>query len=130
MDSYTDVSGQCCGCGCGRGQRHTTANTCPDNGCGFAVQPEYPDMSTVPWSTWDCDIQTPYEPFSRTQHPQRGSMSCTQTSPGCLEQQFPVAMAYVPWQQWQTTYALERGLLQGTIFPELDLEFIYGRCGR
>ncbi|MFR1131966.1 MAG: spore coat associated protein CotJA, partial [Enterocloster bolteae] len=41
-----------------------------------------------------------------------------------------VAMAYVPWQQWQTTYAPERGLVQGTIFPDLDLQFNYGRCGR
>ncbi|MFR3752574.1 MAG: spore coat associated protein CotJA [Enterocloster sp.] len=49
---------------------------------------------------------------------------------GCLEQQYPVAMAYVPWQQWQTTYAPERGLVQGTIFPDLDLQFNYGRCGR
>lgn len=43
---------------------------------------------------------------------------------------FPVAMAYVPWQQWQTTYAPERGLVQGTIFPELDLIFAYGRCSK
>ena len=42
----------------------------------------------------------------------------------------PIAMAYVPWQQWQTTYAPERGLVQGTIFPDLDLQFNYGRCGR
>nr|WP_242962945.1 spore coat associated protein CotJA [Clostridium sp. AT4] len=39
-------------------------------------------------------------------------------------------MAYVPWQQWQTAYAPERGLMQGTIFPDLDLPFNYGRCGR
>ena len=57
-------------------------------------------------------------------------MVCVSTEPGCLEQQFPVAMAYVPWQQWQTTYAPERGLVQGTIFPDLDLQFNYGRCSR
>jgi len=57
-------------------------------------------------------------------------MSCPSTEGGVLEQQFPVAMAYVPWQQWQTTYAPERGLVQGTIFPDLDLQFNYGRCGR
>lgn len=44
--------------------------------------------------------------------------------------QYPVAMAYVPWQQWQPTYAPERGLAQGTIFPDLDLQFNCGRCGR
>ena len=30
-------------------------------------------------------------------------------------------MAYVPWQQWQTTYSLDQASMQGTIFPELDL---------
>ena len=55
---------------------------------------------------------------------------CPQTAPGPLEQNHPIAMAYVPWQQWQTTYAPERGLAQGTIFPELDLPFNYGGCSR
>ncbi len=35
----------------------------------------------------------------------------------------PIAMAYTPMQQWKTTYSLEKGLSQGTIFPELDLPF-------
>ena len=39
---------------------------------------------------------------------------------------YPVAMAFVPWQQWQPTYVPEQGLVQGTIFPELDLHFIAG----
>ena len=43
---------------------------------------------------------------------------------------YPVAMAYVPWQQWQTTYPLDQALMQGTIFPELDLQFNYGRCSK
>lgn len=35
----------------------------------------------------------------------------------------PLAMAYVPMQQWKTTYTLTGGLSRGTIFPELDLPF-------
>ena len=35
----------------------------------------------------------------------------------------PLASAYVPFQQWKTTYSLEAGLNRGTIFPELDLPF-------
>ena len=35
----------------------------------------------------------------------------------------PLASAYVPYQQWKTTYTLEGGLQRGTIFPELDLPF-------
>lgn len=41
---------------------------------------------------------------------------------------FPIAMAYVPWQQWHDTYELCRGLQAGTIFPELDKPFLCSRC--
>lgn len=40
----------------------------------------------------------------------------------------PAAMAYVPWQQWRQTYPMEKGFSRGTIFPELDLPFVMGRC--
>lgn len=40
----------------------------------------------------------------------------------------PLAMAYVPWQQWTTTYDMEEGFSAGTIFPELDLPFLGGAC--
>jgi len=35
----------------------------------------------------------------------------------------PLAMSYVPFQRWQSTYPLEKALQRGTIFPELDLPF-------
>lgn len=40
---------------------------------------------------------------------------------------FPLAMAYVPWQCWNQVYDLEEGFQAGTIFPELNLPFT-GRC--
>ena len=40
--------------------------------------------------------------------------------------QFPIAMAYVPWQSFHTIYDFREGLSRGTIFPELDKPF----CGR
>ncbi len=44
---------------------------------------------------------------------------------------FGVGMAYVPWQRWNQTYDMHRGLMSGTIFPELDKPFCAaGRCGR
>jgi hypothetical protein len=43
---------------------------------------------------------------------------------------YPIAMAYVPMQQWSQTYPLSQGFSQGTIFPELDLPFMMGRCVR
>lgn len=38
---------------------------------------------------------------------------------------FPVAMAYVPWQEFQEMYDdLEKAYCAGTIFPELDQPFM------
>lgn len=36
---------------------------------------------------------------------------------------FPIAMAYVPWQKWNGTYSAEEALEHGTVFPELYLPF-------
>jgi len=38
-----------------------------------------------------------------------------------------VAMAYVPFQQYNVTYAPEKGFEIGTIFPDLDKPFLGGR---
>ena len=35
----------------------------------------------------------------------------------------PLAMAYVPYQQWGDVYDDDKALCQGTLFPELDLPF-------
>lgn len=40
----------------------------------------------------------------------------------------PLAMGYVPWQNFECTYEPAQGLKAGTIFPELDKPF-YGRRG-
>lgn len=37
---------------------------------------------------------------------------------------FPLAMAFVPWQQWNQTYELKKALQVGTIFPDLDKPFL------
>ncbi len=44
---------------------------------------------------------------------------------GC---QFPPVMAYVPWQQWGDLYDGECGLMQGTIFQDLNYIFCGERC--
>lgn len=40
----------------------------------------------------------------------------------------PIAMGYVPWQEFGCTYEPMEGFHAGTIFPELDKRF-YGRRG-
>lgn len=43
--------------------------------------------------------------------------------------EFPVAMAYVPWQRFKGICEnLEKGYLDGTIFPELNKPFTGRRC--
>lgn len=46
--------------------------------------------------------------------------SPTLPSPGSSLQ---LAIATVPMQPWETPYDPEKGLIQGTIFPSLDLPF-------
>ena len=68
------------------------------------------------------------EQVSACPHGQSGCPSSCQSH--CTDMiHYPVAMAFVPWQQWQPTYVPEQGLEQGTIFPDLDLPFHCGRCG-
>lgn len=42
----------------------------------------------------------------------------------------PLAMAYVPMQQWRNLYDLENGFNEGTLFKELDFPFYPTSCPR
>lgn len=49
----------------------------------------------------------------------------------CDEQidQYPLAMAYVPWQHFEKMYDdLEKAYKYGTVFPELNKPFTGRRC--
>ncbi len=39
-----------------------------------------------------------------------------------------LAMAYVPWQAYENLYSLSQGLRRGTIFKDLDFDFMGRRC--
>lgn len=41
----------------------------------------------------------------------------------------PLAMAYVPWQEWDCVYEAVQGIQAGTIFPELEMPFYGPQCG-
>lgn len=45
-----------------------------------------------------------------------------------LNDEFPIAMAYVRWQQWGDLYEPECALCQGTIFKDLNKIFCGERC--
>ena len=61
-------------------------------------------------------------PVQRRQNP---SSSCGEASRRLVPAAFPrdplehmtLAMAYVPWQTWEDTYDVHKGLECGTIFP-------------
>ena len=129
MDSYTDVSGHCCNfCGRPNCSGHCGAMR-PDP---MPLQPFYDqNWTTEPAFRTGGEAAAPAAsfPFPPAPAPTPAPL-CPNTGVGPLEQNYPVAMAYVPWQQWQATYPLDHALLQGTIFPDLDLQFDYGRCGR
>lgn len=58
--------------------------------------------------------------------------NCTRT-PACDQsgrmEQFPIGMAYVPWQKFCDLYDPHQGLSRGTLFKELDYPF-YGKRGK
>lgn len=47
-----------------------------------------------------------------------------------IDSEYPIAMAYVPWQRWGETYDAEKALCRGTLFPALDLPFTGCDCER
>ena len=83
------------------------------------------------------DMRMPMQPSMSTPSAQAGAyipsgnINCPGSSIGPIESYteiYPVGMGYVPMQQWRQTYNLEQGFSRGTIFPDLDLPFIMGRC--
>ena len=43
-------------------------------------------------------------------------------------QGLPVAMAYVPWQEYGNLYPVSQAFRAGTLFAELNLDFMGRRC--
>ena len=86
------------------GRRNNCGRTAPvmrEEGCRTKVQPKMQPAC--------CDYRAAYDELSG----------------------MPIAMAYVPWQQWRALYEVEKGLHCGTIFEELNKPFRgIGGCSR
>ncbi len=54
--------------------------------------------------------------------------ACTMYERSSFPEETSVAMAYIPFQQWQEPYDVLKGYDKGTIFECLDKPF-YGRKG-
>lgn len=60
--------------------------------------------------------------------PMGNVVECPDTASGPVDY-MPIAMAYVPWQQWGEVFTGEAGLSHGTIFPELVKPW-WVKCGQ
>ena len=74
------------------------------------------------------DMQPAAMPAAEAIHHSRDCDRCSSnTNNGNIDRNsidnLPVAMAYVPMQRWERVYEPERGLKEGTMFPELNLPF-------
>ena len=58
----------------------------------------------------------------------RSRCACEPDAASDRQPEYVVAMAYVPWQTWEDTYDVHKGLECGTIFPVLNKPF-YGKGG-
>lgn len=71
----------------------------------------------------------PYDCQSRTTETMHASKSCRCRYDALAD--FPLAMAYVPWQKWQNVYESCKGIQKGTIFEDLWKPFLgMGGCNR
>lgn len=85
--------------------------------CDVEIKPQ-PPLDCTP----EIEPQPPLDctPEIKPQPPQQPDQY-----PECMPQQrMALAMAYVPWQKWQQPYNYEQGLMEGTIFPDLNLPFL------
>ena len=60
-------------------------------------------------------------------HPVSGTAGCNASRYDQLSG-MALAMSYVPWQTYCQLYDLEEAICHGTIFKELDLNFMRGCC--
>ena len=110
-----------------------------NNRCGCMQRPQLPEPPHInTGNSCGCAVQRPMQPDMPAQSRNSASPaerpSCSLRQPNCETTQrdclsdMSVAMAYVPMQRWNQVYDMSRGLTRGTIFPELDLPFVMGRC--
>ena len=113
------------GCGCGSSQSSGCGSSQsfgrPGCSCGSSQTSERPGCS--------CGSSLASE-RSGCSYGQESAASYNICRPGSApsEQNAMVGIGYVPWQQWECTYPLDRALFSGTIFPSLDKPFLIGRC--
>ena len=104
-------------CGCMKPEQK------PFNDCG-CVKPEVKgDMDCGCEKKKDTDCGCVIEHMYHEMKKGGSSCGCDKDMDGMA-----LAMAYVPWQSWGNLYEICEGFKTGTIFKDLDLEFLGRRC--
>lgn len=82
------------------------------------------NMGTAPETTTTVPAMTGNMPAGSEMIPemQQNTMFCEDLD------RFPIGMGYVPMQRWSQPSPIDEGFSRGTIFAELDLPFVMGRC--
>ncbi len=97
-----------------------------------AAPPQNSSNAPAPRPVKKPDKQPAFTPLPAHTSTPSGGCGCGSTSspliPNKNGNNMPVGMAYVPWQKWGQTYSMEQGFSRGTLFPDLDLPFVMGRC--
>ena len=112
-------------CGCDNTPRPADNCGCntpaPVDNCGCNAQS---GLIQPRRTTENCGYNTPNE---RIDHHPSGTAGCNASRYDQLSG-MALAIAYVPWQTYCQLYELEEALCHGTIFKELDLNFMRGCC--
>ena len=74
-----------------------------------------------------CGCSTPVTREARNTTCPRTVCTTVPVTEGCVDT-YPIAMAYVPMQQWRELYDPASAVHRGTIFRELDLEWYPTNC--
>lgn len=102
--------------------------TAPSN---MGTMPSMPaNMGTMPTNMGSAPEATTTVPATgnmpagseMTSETQQNTMFCEDLD------RFPIGMGYVPMQRWSQPSPIDEGFSRGTIFAELDLPFVMGRC--
>ena len=93
----------------------------PDCGC------ECPSRPSMPAPQPDCIVVIERECDCGCDKPEEDDCGCRPSKNDPVSG-MPLAMAYVPWQDFKEIYSEDESWCNGTIFAQLDLEFMCRRC--
>lgn len=115
--NYRNQSADNASCGCNSQMQYGNMQGMPP------IPPMQPMPPYTPMGTAPRQVNENYNSNNRNTNRNGEVKEATD----CLAN-MPIAMAYVPWQQFRNLYNQKDAFAQGTMFKELDLDFQERRC--